>query len=58
MNKWNMGLMAGAVAGVMVLGVVGAMLGNTKQRRRRRFMKKMLKTAHNIGCAMQSIASF
>ncbi len=58
MYKSNMGLALGAVAGVMAIGAVGLMLGNTKRRRRRRFMKKMVKTAQSVGCAMQNIASF
>lgn len=58
MFKSNMGLVMGAMAGVVALGVVGVMLGNTKAARRRRFMKKAMKTAHNVGCAMQKMTSF
>ena len=54
----NMGLMLGAVAGVMMLGVAGAMLSNTKAARRRRMIKKVVKTVHNIGCAMQKMTAF
>ncbi len=54
----NMGLMVGAVVGVMMLGVAGAMLSNTKAARRRRMIKKAVKTVHNVGCAMQKMASF
>ena len=56
--KINAGLILGALAGVTVLGVVGAMLSNTKAARRRRMMKRMVKTAHNIGCAMQKMTAF
>ena len=53
----NMGLMLGAVAGVMMLGVAGAMLSNTKAARRRRMIKKAVKTVHNVGCAMQKMTA-
>ena len=56
--KSNMGLMLGAVAGVMMLGVAGAMLSNTKAARRRRMIKKAFKTVHNVGCAMQKMTAF
>lgn len=56
--RTNMGLMVGAVVGVMMLGVAGAMLSNTKAARRRRMIKKAVKTVHNVGCAMQKMASF
>ena len=56
--KSNMGLMLGAVAGVMMLGVAGAMLSNTKAARRRRMIKKAVKTVHNVGCAMQKMTAF
>lgn len=58
MFKRNMALMVGAVAGVMMIGVGCAMFGNTKAARRRRFMKKALKTVHNVGCAMQKMTAF
>jgi hypothetical protein len=54
----NMGIMLGAVAGVMMLGVAGAMLSNTKAARRRRMIKKAVKTVHNVGCAMQKMTAF
>ena len=54
----NMGLMLSAVVGVMVIGVVGGMLSNTKAARRRRMIKRAVKTVHNIGCAMQKMTSF
>ena len=56
--KSNMGIMLGAVAGVMMLGVAGAMLSNTKAARRRRMIKKAVKTVHNVGCAMQKMTAF
>lgn len=56
--KINSGLILGALAGVTVLGVVGAMMSNTKAARRRRMMKRMMKTAHNIGCVMQKMTAF
>ena len=58
MFKSNMGLMIGAIAGVMVLGAAGLMLGNTKAARRRRMIKKAVKTVHNVGCAVQRMTSF
>lgn len=54
----NMGLMLSAVAGVMVIGVVGGMLSNTKAARRRKMIKRAVKTMHNIGCAMQKMTAF
>ena len=54
----NIGLMLGALTGVMVLGVAGAMLSNTKAARRRRMIKKAVKTVHNVGCAVQKMTSF
>ena len=56
--KSNMGLMLGALAGVMVIGVAGAMLSNTKAARRRRMIRKAVKTVHNVGCAMQKMTAF
>ena len=58
MVKSNMGLAFGAVAGVVMLGVVGVMLSNTKAARRRRMIKKAVKTVHNIGCAVQKLTAF
>ena len=58
MFKSNMGLALGAVAGVVMLGVVGVMLSNTKAARRRRMIKKAVKTVHNIGCAVQKLTTF
>jgi hypothetical protein len=54
----NMGLILSAAAGVMILGVVGGMLSNTKAARRRRMIKRAVKTVHNIGCAMQKMTAF
>lgn len=56
--KNNMGLMLGGAVGVMMLCVAGAMLSNTKAARRRRMMKRAMKTVHNVGCAMQKMTSF
>ena len=53
----NMGLMLSAVAGIMVVGIVGGMLSNTKAARRRRMIKKAVKTVHNVGCAMQKMTA-
>lgn len=58
MFRSNMGLIIGAAAGVMVLGAAGLMLGNTKAARRRRMIKKAVKTVHNVGCAVQKMTSF
>ena len=54
----NMGLMMGAVGGVVMLCVAGIMLTNTKAARRRRAMRRTMKTVRNVGCAMQKLASF
>ena len=56
--KSNMGLICGAIAGAMVLGVVGAAMSNTKAARRRRMVRKMFKTVYNVGCAMQKLTAF
>ncbi len=58
MFKTNMGLIIGAVGGMVMLGVAGAMLSNTKAARRRRMMRKAMKTVRNVGCAMQKLGSF
>ena len=58
MFRSNLGLLLGAAAGVMVIGVAGAMLSNTKAARRRRLIKKAVKTVHNVGCAMQKMTQF
>ncbi len=58
MFRSNMGLILGAMAGAAVLGVMGVMLGNTKAARRRRMMKRALKTMHNVGCAVQKMTAF
>ena len=54
----NMGLILSAVAGVMVVSVIGGMLTNTKAARRRRMIKKVVKAVHNVGCAMQKMTAF
>lgn len=54
----RMGLVAGAMMGVVMLGAVGFMLGNTKAARRRRMMKRAIKTAHNVGCAIREMTAF
>ena len=54
----NMGLMLGAFAGLMMIGVAGAMLSNTKAAKRRRMIKRAVKTVHNVGCAMQKMTAF
>ena len=54
----NMGLILSAVAGVMVVSVICGMLTNTKAARRRRMIKKVVKTVHNVGCAMQKMTAF
>ena len=58
MFRSNSGLIVGAAVGFMILGVAGAMLCNTKAARRRRMMKKAIKTVHNVGTAMQKITAF
>ena len=58
MFRRNMGLMIGAVGGMIMLAVGGALLLNTKSARRRRKMKRALKTVRNVGCAMQKLGSF
>jgi hypothetical protein len=56
--KSNMGLVFGALAGMAMIGVGCAMLGNTKAARRRRMIKRVVKTVHNMGCAMQKLTAF
>lgn len=58
MFKKNMGLMLGTLGGVVMLFVAGVMLTNTKSARRRRKMRRAMKTMRNVGCAMQKLASF
>lgn len=58
MFKRNMGLVLGAVGGMVILGVAGAMLTNTKAARRRRMMRRAMKTVRNVGCVMQKLSSF
>ena len=58
MFKTNMGLIMGAVGGIVMLGVGVAMLSNTRAARRRRMMRRAMKTVRNVGCAMQKLGSF
>jgi hypothetical protein len=58
MFRSNAGFILSAVVGAVVLGIVGVMLGNTKAARRRRMMKRALKTMHNVGCAVQKMTAF
>ena len=58
MFKGNMGMMLGAVMGVAMLGVGVVMLSNTKAARRRRMIKRAVKTVNNIGSAMQKMTAF
>ena len=58
MFKTNMGLIVGAIGGMVMLGVAGAMLMNTKAARRHRAIKKAMKTVKNVGCVMQKLSSF
>lgn len=54
----KMGIVAGAMMGVVMLGAIGLMLGNTKAARRRRMIRRAMKTAHNVGCAVREMTSF
>lgn len=58
MFKRNMGLVLGAVGGMVMIGIAGAMLTNTKAARRRRMMRRAMKTVRNVGCVMQKLGSF
>lgn len=58
MFKTNMGLVFGAIGGMVMLGIAGAMLMNTKAARRRRAINRAMKTVKNVGCAMQKLSSF
>lgn len=58
MFKGNMGMMLGALMGVTMLGVGVAMLSNTKAARRRRMIKRAVKTVNNVGSAMQKMTAF
>lgn len=58
MFRCNMGLIAGAAAGAIALGIVGVALGNTKRARRKRMIRKAVQTAHNMGCAIQKMTAF
>ncbi|MBR2382077.1 MAG: hypothetical protein IKA84_06290 [Clostridia bacterium] len=56
--KTNVGLALGAMGGMAMLIVGGIMLSNTKAARRRRMIKKTMKTVRNVGCAMQKLGAF
>ena len=46
------------IGGMVMIGAAGAMLCNTKAARRRRMIRKAVKTVHNVGCAMQKLSAF
>ena len=54
----NLGLALGAMGGMVMLVVAGVMLSNTKAARRRRMIKRTMKTVRNVGCAMQKLSAF
>ena len=56
--RTKMGLMLFAVGGVATICIAGALLSNTKAARRRRMIRKAMKTVHNVGCAMQKMSAF
>lgn len=58
MFKTKMGLVIGAIGGMVMVGVAGMMLANTKAARRRRMIKQAMKTVRNVGCAMQKLSLF
>lgn len=58
MYKSNMGMMLGAIVGMTMIGVAGYMMLNTKEARRRRMIKRAVKTVHNVGSAMQKMTAF
>lgn len=58
MFKCNLGLVVGATVGALTLGIVGVALGNTKKARRKRMIRKAVKTVHNMGCALQKMTAF
>ncbi len=58
MFRCNIGLIMGAAVGGITLGIVGVALGNTKRARRKRMIRKAVKTVHNMGCAMQKMTAF
>ena len=58
MFKTKMGRVIGAIGGMVMVGVAGVMLANTKAARRRRMIKQAMKTVRNVGCAMQKFSSF
>ncbi len=56
--KMNMGLALGAVGGVVMLVVAGIILSNTRAARRRRTVRRAMKTMRKVGCAMQKLGAF
>ena len=56
--KMNMGLALGAVGGVVMLVVAGVILSNTRAARRRRTVRRAMKTMRKVGCAMQKLGAF
>lgn len=55
--RTNVGLALGAMGGVVMLVVAGVMLSNTKAARRRRMIKRTMKTVRNVGTAMQKLGA-
>jgi hypothetical protein len=58
MFRRNMGLALGAIGGMVMLGVGVAMVANTKEARRRKMMRRAMRTVKHVGCAMQKLGSF
>ena len=56
--KSKLGLGFLAIGGMVMIGVAATMLLNTKAARRRRMIKRAVKTVHNVGCAMQKLSAF
>lgn len=56
--KSKLGLGFLAIGGMVMIGVAAAMLLNTKAARRRRMIRRAVKTVHNVGCAMQKLSAF
>ena len=56
--RTKLGLGFLAIGGMVMIGAAGAMLLNSKAARRRRMIKRAVKTVHNVGCAMQKLSSF
>lgn len=56
--RTKLGLGFLAIGGMVMIGVAGAMLCNTKAARRRRMIRKAVKTVHTVGCAMKKMSAF